>query len=356
MKYFYSFLLFLLGALPLSVCMVGWVGLCHLLESTAPDVVMLGALLLFLPPTGLTRFSKSPWFIWVIGSWLWSAFLFFEFPVFFPAKRKAALSKGSLVVGLPEAQTESMLSFVKDDPKLSVKKDSETVPTPSPSEDYEDLVVLPFEWQGSAMKVPFMITDSAGEPREIFLLFDTGASITSIDNLTLQSLGIGPTRTSPSVEFHTANGTTREKLLIVDNSWLGGYEVGPISVARCNSCAGPGISGLLGLNVTQHFISTVDTQKQELTLKPRRNDVNQKSSIRHWLDISGEIMGDEATILVRNNSPRMVRAVSISIPCLVGRVFPIGDIEPGFNKKQTFSLPRSRRCKNYILDLHHAQW
>ena len=220
---------------------------------------------------------------------------------------------------------EAVVGPMNPDPKLS--KPVSPKPLPSPIRPVgDDYVALPFEWKGAAMRVPFVVVDNNGDEHEISLLFDTGASMTSIDSNTLRKLGVIPDSDAPVIDFHTANGPTQERLTILNETWLGGYEVGPISVAVCDACATEEVSGLLGLNVTQHFIATVDTERQELLLKPRDNTVNQRGSIRHWIDVRGEILGDTAILHVENKSPRTTKNVSISIDCMPERLFPLGNI------------------------------
>ena len=351
----HMFVLCFLGVLPLLPAWICWWGIVGLREGMGFDTAFLGLMGLILPPLAVARLTERPFLVFPFAAWLWSFFLVQTAADVFPGERKAAFRQGLKSVGFNNSTIEKVVGPMNPDPKLGKTIEKKELPPPI-RHSSDDFVALPFEWKGAAMRVPFVVVDSNGVEHEISLLFDTGASMTSIDSATLRKLGVVPSKDAPVIDFHTANGPTKERLAILNQTWLGGYEVGPISVAVCDACATADVSGLLGLNVTQHFIATVDTERQELLLTPRDKKVNQSASIRHWLDIRGEIFGNTAILRLTNKSPRRTRNVGVSIECLPDKLFTFGDIQGRESVTDRFKLPRSRNCDEYKLKLGHAEW
>ena len=105
---------------------------------------------------------------------------------------------------------------------------------------------------------------------EATLMIDTGASVTSLSRNSFSSLsqhsdfdGLGPRL------FNTANGIARGDVYRADAFSLGQQKLRDVNVAVLDFNQGPGVDGLLGMNVLQYFRFEIDQDKQLLLLQPR---------------------------------------------------------------------------------------
>jgi hypothetical protein len=191
-------------------------------------------------------------------------------------------------------------------------------------------VRVAFEERGSAIVVPVLLRGYAGELR-VRMLFDTGATITSIDNITLQRLGQRTSREDPEVVSHTANGKVRRKLAVIEDVTIGGLRVGGgVAVTICDPCASGDVVGLLGLNVARHFTVTVDHEGGELLLVPKASPVGHLHDIRHFVKLikpRGMWTGRHLRIqfVLDNRAPRALTKVrvmaQVRIDGRVGRLY-----------------------------------
>ena len=88
---------------------------------------------------------------------------------------------------------------------------------------------------------------------EIWLLFDTGASLTTLDEATLADLGVDIPEDAPVVQASNSEWSEKSRLVLLSDVWLGGLYVGHVTVAVCEPCADERTKGLLGLNVSGRF-------------------------------------------------------------------------------------------------------
>ena len=95
---------------------------------------------------------------------------------------------------------------------------------------------------------------------------------------------------------------------------MGGYLVGPVTFAVCESCAKDDVRGLLGLNISDSFLITIDTLHRELLLQPRTKQPL-RSDIQYWVKISSSwgIRGLEIEVL--NMSPKTMYDIRVQLQC-----------------------------------------
>ena len=181
--------------------------------------------------------------------------------------------------------------------------------------DVSDFVALPYEQTGGVFSIPMTVVSSQQEAKEMWMIFDTGASISTLDSKTLSELGITKIPSNaPTLQFRTANGLRESPIVLVDQIWMGGYLVGPVTFAICESCAKDDVRGLLGLNISDSFLITIDTLHHELLLQPRKKQ-HLRSDIQHWIEISSAwgIRGLEIEVL--NVSPKTIYDLRIQLKC-----------------------------------------
>ena len=214
--------------------------------------------------------------------------------------------------------------------KLSpTRPDGGGVATPAPDAlapplTYEDggsatpgEVRVSFKKKGSAIIVPVKLSGADGEVT-VKMLFDTGATITTIDTATLRRLGLAVGPGDPVVESHTAAGPVRRHITVIDGADLGGAVVdNGLAVAVCDPCAQRDVIGLLGLNFSRHFLVTVDHEGGALVLQKKRLDLGRLHDIRHFVELEhargmwrGPLL--RVTLVVKNRSARGLRKVKVA--------------------------------------------
>lgn len=187
-----------------------------------------------------------------------------------------------------------------------------------------DEVKVAFKKQGSAIVVPVTLRGVTGQTT-VKMIFDTGATVTTINEATLHALGqaVGPQ--DPSVESHTANGKVNRTLTVIEGAGLGGAEVlDGLAVALCDPCASGEVVGLLGLNFSRHFAVTVDHEAGLLLLKPKQKPVSRLYDIRHFVELAdarGLWRGPlfSVKLVVRNRSARALHNVRVAAQLTRGR-------------------------------------
>lgn len=104
--------------------------------------------------------------------------------------------------------------------------------------------------------------------REVDLFLDTGALYTLIAVSVLRELGLAPAAAHRRVPIVTANGVVTVPLLRVPAIELAGARLRQVPVLCHNIPELAEVSGLLGLNVLESFITTLNYRKGLLQLQP----------------------------------------------------------------------------------------
>ena len=152
----------------------------------------------------------------------------------------------------------ALLSLNNDTAAISEQKSE---PTPNQNE-----IVIPLLRSGNSFFAKTTINN-----RDLRLLLDTGASITSLSTKTIQSLNLEPT--GRSIQLSTANGITRAQLYKADQIRLGRLRLRNLVVAEIEFDKNSQIHGLLGTDLLNQLDSRysyiIDNQKNALIFKPK---------------------------------------------------------------------------------------
>ena len=206
----------------------------------------------------------------------WSLAALIAFPLYFPGERQAALSLG-LAALEPFGQghidkdwaepIDEWLPAVDGTRKPPKPAALETTPKPPPvkkpaarpaavpepvAAPEEDEVVLPTEGRSGSLRIPVTV-EGGRKSEDVTMIFDTGATLTTLDRTTLRKIGVSVPRDAPTMQVHTAAGPRETQLVMVERVWVGGFEVEGVSIAVCDACANGDAVGLLGLNVSERF-------------------------------------------------------------------------------------------------------
>jgi clan AA aspartic protease (TIGR02281 family) len=125
---------------------------------------------------------------------------------------------------------------------------------------YNGSIRVPFELQGTLMRVTARINDRVSAP----FIVDTGASHLSIPYALAIRLGIRITPDTPRRRIMTANGFVSEPIVMLQSVELGRGRVENLEAMVSTSMS----IGLLGGNYFNNFVYQVDSAAREIMLSP----------------------------------------------------------------------------------------
>ncbi len=204
--------------------------------------------------------------------------------------------------------------------------------------------------------------------KKLAMMLDTGASISTIDRVGAKRLGVKLPATPLTVELQTAAGPRSFPVAVLDRVRLGRATLRHVTVAICDPCAQPGLHGLIGLNFTRHFVTTIDHKKRSLTLRRQAGTPNRISDVEPFLHLSGvtgESQGGQFTVTgkIHNRGPRTVRALALEAVLLDTHNKVHGRLKGKVKRlkpRQTGTFRLSGKSfgalVKYRLELTHARW
>jgi len=336
-----------------------------------------GAVLLtVLPVLGLGSLARNHGLVLLAAMWVWPALALLAMPTWFPGERAAGMSEGCAWLAMPLGEDWTgragrlglrMGELLGEEKPLVVATPIEPIQTPAPgtedtpaSEPEPGIVVLPYEGDGSSMRVQVSI-DGPDDSHQIQLLFDTGATFTTLDRGTLLGFGVTIPEDAPRARFQTANGPMESPMVLLDRIWLGEHAIDGVTVAVCDDCSQGESAGLLGLNVTKQFDVSMDHELQEIVLEPA-DVVDRLLDVTHWLDLGGEVSTwatgrVELELTGQNRAPRKIRQVVIEVECTSTSFSVELDDIPALGSASTrLELPRGVKCGSSRLVPRTAAW
>jgi clan AA aspartic protease (TIGR02281 family) len=341
------------------------------------SVALATTCLLALPVLGFTALTPSRRVGLLLGANLWPVLLLTGLPLYFPGERMEAIDRGLALLGIPlggalpveqrRALAQTIDTILAEpsarQPAPIAAPSIDAPPPPSRLEAGGDQVALPYEGRGHSLLIPIVLEGPDGRIVETEMLFDTGATYTTLDPETLRRLGYRLPPDAPRIDFQTANGASSAQLAVLDRVWLGGIEVSGVTVAVCDSCnAGGDHSGLLGLNVSSRFLITLDTARRELLFEPRSAGRADHLDVRPWLDLEGRGRSwpdgrTEVEISATNLGGRPMGRASVEVSCAGERFeLPVGPFEPHETIEATATIPPPHDCDPFTIDLASGAW
>ena len=307
--------------------------------------LLASTIVLLLPSAGLAALlaDRAPP---EVGLVVWSALVILGAPLWID--RGAALSAvglSGLEDGLPALHRPAAMVPDVSEPQTS----RQPVLPPPIAVDSDDLVVLPYEGTARSMLLAVSL-ESERVVLDTEMVFDTGATLTTVSPQLLKDLEIDVPDDAPTIQLQTANGIRTSPLLLLDRLWLGGFAVEGISVSVCENCGS--LNGLIGLNVSSMFRIEVNQQDRELTFTPQDGD--RHLDIAHWLSLSLTRARDGVTVTAENRSPRRITGAVIEGDCGEPVSVALPDILPGERRAVLFPAPL--RCSRPNVRLIQAVW
>ncbi len=301
---------------------------------------------------------------------LWSVATFMALPLYFPGERHDAMATGFAIAGQlfgiePDEALVARLDAMAPAPDsrpVPAKAIEPAVPELPPSQaTLPDQVALPYEGRRNTLLLPISIEGRRNRDHELWMLFDTGATLTTLTTDDLADIGVRVTSEAPTVTMHTAAGDRTARLVLLDQIWIGGFPVDGVTVSVCDACADDKAAGLLGLNVSGQFLVTLDTVRHELVLQPRTGRPDRTLDVQPWVDISGNATRwpdgrSEVEVAVENHADRKIEELVVHVAC--DRTFEarLINIPPNGDASTVISLPRDASCDRYSLSLDSASW
>ena len=374
-----------LSALPAVVVAVATVTGLGLERNLASFPALMGGLaLVLLPILGLVSLIGMGSRIAELGAcgWLWSLALLLTLPFYFPGERERAARTGLAMLVSP-ASDEARGSLLSLGTTLVGLLGDEPEPTPLADalpgaaaeaaradnaarrvralREAQGDVVISYEGQGESMQVAAFF-DGPRYGEEFPMIFDTGATYTTLNRAALERLEIDVPRDAPNAVLRTANGEIEAPLVLVDAVWLGDAVVEWVTVAVCEPCASEDVAGLLGMNVSGQYQVSLDHDHRQIQLGALGGEENRKLDVAQWLRLSSRMLSWndgrlEVEVTGQNLSPVAIREISAQVDCPGGRFEVLVDRVGGAETvSRKMALPRGTDCSEYTLTLRRATW
>lgn len=306
----------------------------------------------------------------IVVAWLWGSLL--GVAAWFAAGTDApqAARTGLVAAGLPAEVaarvTRPLFAMPPSDasersaPVAASAPKAEALPSAPPRPLEGDAVVLPYEGSGHSLALPVQ----AGE-LDLTMLFDTGATLTTMNRATLRRLGVSVPADAPVLELRTANGPAQAPIVLLPRLWVGGVEVPGVTVGVCEPCADDEVVGLLGLNVTGRFLVTLDTARKEVSFAPRAGAEDRLLDVGPWLTLDADLRAwpdgrVKAEIHAENLATRAITAAEVALSCADDAarrwVKPLGAIKAGERATREVALEGAEDCAAWKVALASARW
>jgi clan AA aspartic protease (TIGR02281 family) len=139
-----------------------------------------------------------------------------------------------------------------------------------------DSIDTPFSEDQPQLEIPLtrrgnhhMVSATINGVRQVALVIDTGASITTLSEESFRQMPNGGFRYVGTQLFNTANGMTQGEIYHVDSVQLGEITIPDLKIAVLELGKSDGLDGLLGMNVLRRFRFEIDQDNEVLRMSPR---------------------------------------------------------------------------------------
>ena len=223
---------------------------------------------------------------------------------------------------------------------------------------------IPFENHAGQLVIEARIGD--GDPLPFVL--DTGATYSTLNAATLTALGIEVPADAPLRTMRTAGGEAEGPMVLLDSVTVGEQRREGVSFWVCEPCANEGTVGLLGLNVWQGFLLTIDPSQENIWLQPKEGPTNRLYDVESFLDITSptsRIEGETVYVdlLLSNTARRDVDQAVVLVTARDESGRDLGAITvdaggiPGLGSTMaTGTMPGAGRTAQLTFSLIDARW
>ena len=239
-----------------------------------------------------------------------------------------------------------------------------TVAVTAPAADPPPAAVLEFESRSGQMVVPASVNGQA----PLSFVLDTGASYSTLNQAALTALGIEIPADAPVRTIQTAGGESEGRLVLVDSVDVGGQRREGVAFWVCEPCALGEAVGLMGLNVWQGYLLTIDPLEQTVALQPRTSPLSRTVDVEPFVHIeatSSRLADGQLTVdlALTNRSRRDVRQAVVLVTALAGQgrevgAFTVdaGEVTARQTKATSGTMPQAIAVDQVRLELLDAWW
>jgi hypothetical protein len=378
----------LLAAPLVAVAVSALTGLGLLQNIPAQHALLAGLCIAILPALGLAALFGDNSLMRAVALWLWSLGLLIALPSYFPEQREPATRAGLILFSMPlsaesgDKVVETGLDFLRlfgPEPPAILRASpslAEAPPRPSPKPNATaksekavgdsaatrpSATRISYEGDGRSIRIAIH-ADGPEFGEDLDLVFDTGATLTTLNRRTLEILGIPVPRDAPTVIVHTASGEMEASLVLVDAFWLGNEVVEWVTVAVCEPCAANEVVGLLGLNISSHFRVSIDHDANEIEFVARKGRRNRKIDIQPWLNLEAMLSRwedgrVEVSVTIENQAPRDISSTVLEFTCATEKfTVRLDPIEAHGTLTVPTSLPWGSQCEQFEIHPVAANW
>tara|TARA_B100000029_G_scaffold15302_1_gene15708 strand:- start:790 stop:1956 length:1167 start_codon:yes stop_codon:yes gene_type:complete len=384
------------GLLPVMLTTTVLLGLGSLRGLATGVALLLAVAGMVLPIIGLWTLLGRRRLSLAVGLWVWSLLVWALMPTYFPGEKTEALLTGSRLVASPFGgqHSESFVDLAQSIAEFIDAPFAVFGPTSPPAEpidavtttamaigepnserhdavptddtaptakDEPQAAILATDGEGRSLRVSVGI-EIDGQVTDIPLLFDTGATLTTLNSATLEQLGIAVPEHAPRATLQTAGGPVESVVVLIERLWLDNIPIENVSAAICDSCAQEDARGLLGLNATGLFEVTLRSSEREIQLIPTDLFGDRQLDVGHWLSLGSTATikwngGIEVEVVVDNSASVGVSEVVTEVGC-VSRSFAVqlSSIPARSQRSTRASLPAGTDCSTYQVSLLSARW
>jgi hypothetical protein len=349
--------------------------------------------LVLLPAAGLSSLLRGGSLVVAAVIWVWTLGLLSALPAYFPEKREPATRIGLRMLSTPLGEERSegvvrvglqlLATLGEEQPRprraepLPERNDTPVETIAAASEERTEIAAPPnekrapnesrkttvigYEGAGNSMRIPVHV-DGSDFGEEFGMIFDTGATLTTLNLPSLELLDIPMPPDGPTVVLHTAAGTMEAHLALVDAIWLEDEVVEWVTVAVCESCSESGAAGLLGLNVSSHFRVSMDHDTRQIEFNARRGRRNRRLDVQPWLQLSATVSQwqdgrVEVEVNAANRARRGIDSTVVEVKCGEDRfTVRLDPILPHGETTTTASLPWGSDCTTFVIRPLSARW
>ncbi len=277
--------------------------------------------------------------------------------------------------GTDEAQDAEVDGTADTDAEVAATEIPEDGPPPEPPTEAatEDVAVaigltsgspIPFDNESGQM----VIQARVGGGELLPFVLDTGATYSTLSAAALAGLGQTIPDDAPSKTMRTAGGEADGPVVLLDSVEVGGQRRDGVAFWICEPCASGDAVGLLGLNVWQGYLLTIDPADQNVWLQPKEASTNRLYDVESFLTITSptsRIEGDTVYVdlLLSNSSRRDVDQAVVLVTARdeagrdVGAITVDAGGVPGLGSSMaTGTMPDAGQTSQLTFSLIDARW
>ena len=224
----------------------------------------------------------------------------------------------------------------------------------------------PISFENESGQMVIQASVAGGEPMAFVL--DTGATYSTLNRAALARLGVAVPEDAPVRTMQTAGGEAAGPMVLLDSVTVGDQSRAGVTFWICEPCAAGDAVGLLGLNVWQGYLLTIDPADQTVWLQPKESPTNRLFDVESFLDIhspTSRIEGETVFVdlLLSNSTRRDIQQAVVLVTALdengaeIGAITVDAGLVPGLGSSMaTGTMPKAGTTSHLTFKLIDARW